>query len=252
MMVSAGAQGVVVGARRLVVLNARPSPMIESLTEPRLARVPHVHKRRTFPAAFGDRRGTGVRPQGDIITIGQRASRFCEHRGGHHSSDAWQRLENLGVTMLARLRIGGLKATSEANPCSMRRSATVRCAWTRRSGGTSEAIRASTASATPAARATAAGAPRRSPRPRSGGECGARAALTPDVGETPGPERRDAECRRARSTARARWRRDRASARPRRRDTTAPATDWPAAVPRSGAPRRSGTLTQLNDRAASG
>ena len=58
---------------------------------------------------FRDRGGAGIRAQRGIIALGQRAGRLGEHRGGHHSSDAWQGPENFDVTMLARLAVGGLR-----------------------------------------------------------------------------------------------------------------------------------------------
>ena len=103
MMVSARTQRIVICARSLIVLDAGSRPVIERGPEPALARIPHVDQQSTFPAAFRDGRGTGLSPQGAIITFGQRAGRFGEHRGGYHSSDPWQGLENLHVTMRAGL-----------------------------------------------------------------------------------------------------------------------------------------------------
>ena len=107
MMMAAGPQGIVVRASRRIVLQARARPVIERLAQAVLAGVAHLHVEGPFAAALGNRRRAGVRAKERIITSGQWASRFGEHRGGDGSSGAWQGAENMHVTMLARLVVGG-------------------------------------------------------------------------------------------------------------------------------------------------
>src|SRR6188474_1710835 len=99
MTMAARPQSVVVRASGGVTLNAGARPVIERLAQAPLTGVAHVHKERALATAFRHWRRARIGPQRKIVAVGQGAGCFREHRGGHHSSDAWQGPENLNVTM---------------------------------------------------------------------------------------------------------------------------------------------------------
>jgi len=91
--VTSGAQLLVIGPRGSIMLNARPAPVVERLSQPRLARISHADEKHAFPAAPGDRRRPHVGAQRGIIPISQRAAGLGEHRGG---DQLFQRLAGTG------------------------------------------------------------------------------------------------------------------------------------------------------------
>ena len=98
-------QAVVVSACRRVRLDARAGPVVERLAQAPLTGVAHVDEEGPLPAALRDGSHAGVRPQRGIIPLGHRASSLGEHRGRDESSDPWQGLKDVHVTMLARFTL---------------------------------------------------------------------------------------------------------------------------------------------------
>src|SRR6185503_15126420 len=97
------AEVLIIMPRRDIQLDAVACPVIQGLSQARVTRVAHVHDGGPLATPLRDGRDAGVRAQPVIIASAHRGNGLGEHRGGHHSSYAWQGEENLDVTMLLRL-----------------------------------------------------------------------------------------------------------------------------------------------------
>ena len=126
MRVTPGAELLVVGPRGGIMLKARPGPMVERLPQPRPCTHTACGRETRVSRSAGDRRRARVGPQRGIIPVSQRAAGLGEHRGGDHSSNAWQGLENLGVAMLGWLALRVSACASVSSTRSIRRSVPVR------------------------------------------------------------------------------------------------------------------------------
>src|SRR6185312_4672685 len=87
----------------LVLLDADTTPVVDRVAEPFVARLSHHHVE-TLPASLRDRRDTGVRPEGCVVSFGDGLRGFCEHCGGDQLSHSRQGAKYSGVTGLALLR----------------------------------------------------------------------------------------------------------------------------------------------------
>jgi hypothetical protein len=98
MTVPASALSSVEGLAPVVVLNARPRPMVDSLPKPGIAGTPHGNGR-AFPTAAGDGSGSGLSTKRVVVSLSERLRSLAEHRGADDSSRAWKREKDLGVAM---------------------------------------------------------------------------------------------------------------------------------------------------------
>lgn len=98
MTVPASAVPSVEGLASVVVLNARPRPMVDSLPKPGIAGTSHGNDR-AFPAAAGDGSGSGLSTKRVVVSLSERLRSLAEHRGADDSSRAWKREKDLGVAM---------------------------------------------------------------------------------------------------------------------------------------------------------
>src|SRR2546425_11762227 len=91
----------------LIALHADPGPVIDCLSQPLMARVPHGHDS-TLATLLGHRRRAGQGPHRVILSSGEGLRGFAEQRGGDESPDARQGPEDLDVTVLGAWSLGPL------------------------------------------------------------------------------------------------------------------------------------------------
>lgn len=91
---------VLVSARR-VFLDADSRPVINSISEPLVARLAHDHVE-SLSASLRDRSNASVGTQGHVVSFCERLRGFREHRGGDKISHSGQGEKDFGVTVLFR------------------------------------------------------------------------------------------------------------------------------------------------------
>jgi hypothetical protein len=95
------AQAVIVASAVLVILHARPCPVIDGVSQTGVTPVAHADADR-LAALPGDRGHPALSPQGLIVSFCQGPCGLGEHRGGDHSAHARQGSEDSHVTVLSR------------------------------------------------------------------------------------------------------------------------------------------------------